>query len=348
MQSVCADNPFQTTIMYYGARCLLLLVLLLLIGPARSEDNELYTCTLTVAVPSGRATFAVRPRDPFVVKFLAALRFTRQNGLNHGSGCDTAECVAKHILGEVDQGLCAQLLRHNAVFVSVGESCNVAIALRDLGARSAAFPFDWNLKPLDSVVAMLRSNFSSPFLRPESMRVANVRLPKNALESDGFKDGIPRNITMAVPTIDDAASILLPHDFIAASDDIDAGVDDRNLASARAKYERRIQRLQRLLAQDATHVFLVTERADYQNWPSASWNPFVRLELAFEHFGVDPATWFNHKRFERARNALVDLFARRPNVHVVTHEEASDLLTEVSALEDREVSETGGFGFPLN
>ena len=174
---MCADNPFQTTIMYYGLPARRAPPS---IGPARSEDNELYTCTLTVAVPSGRATFAVRPRDPFVVKFLAALRFTRQNGLNHGSGCDTAECVAKHILGEVDQGLCAQLLRHNAVFVSVGESCNVAKRCATWG-MPAAFPFDWNLKPLDSVVAMLRSNFSSPFLRPESMRVANVRLPKNAL-----------------------------------------------------------------------------------------------------------------------------------------------------------------------
>ena len=296
--------------------------------PSSSEDDALHTCSLSLDVPSGPTSFAVRPRHPYVTKYLAALRFARRHGLSHGDGCDSQECVARRLLRAVDRGLCAQLQRQRAFFVSVGESCAVATALRSLGARSAAFPFDWNLKPLESVVSMLRSNFSSAssLLRPETTRFAKA--PYGSLGAPRETHASASSERPLVPAMDDAAGILFTHDFFEAAAGDDASTRRDRIDAVRAKYARRIRRLQRLLTREEreAHVFLVTKPAQPGAWTPDGETP------AFAELGVDPAAWFNAERFERARASLVEFFAKRPNVHVISSEEASDLLTEIGTV----------------
>lgn len=136
---------------------------------AADVDASVYDCAANVSIHRTEITqFSVNYLDPHPVRFLRALRFSEQHKLSRGYGCETSACVAHSLLASIDGTLCAQLLRWQSVFVSIGEMCDVAMSLRYAKARSAAFPFDWNVSPLGKIADMLENNFTGGFLGAET------------------------------------------------------------------------------------------------------------------------------------------------------------------------------------
>ena len=270
------------------------------------------TCTVELgAVESGQTiesvslSLSLRPADPLPTRMLHALRFATAHNLDTGAGCDDVRCVARALVDQVDRTACAKLRRANVEFVSVGEACWLALGLRSSGARTTAFPFDWNVAPLSAMAQLLRSDFGG-FL--EDVRFGS---PKKRILVDEESSGRPETTFfdhLIIPAWSERARVLFVHDFEHGS--------AAELASVRAKYERRAARLGALLAQNETHVYLVERPITLNDWQLS----------VLDELGVNHTALFNAEAYTTARRELVDYFADRPNVHVIDEGEAIALL----------------------
>ena len=270
------------------------------------------TCTVELgAVESGQTiesvslSLSLRPADPLPTRMLHALRFATAHNLDTGAGCDDVRCVARALVDQVDRTACAKLRRANVEFVPIGEACWLALGLRSSGARTTAFPFDWNVATLSAMAQLLRSDFGG-FL--EDVRFGS---PKKRILVDEESSGRPETTFfdhLIIPAWSERARVLFVHDFEHGS--------AAELASVRAKYERRAARLGALLAQNETHVYLVERPITLNDWQLS----------VLDELGVNHTALFNAEAYTTARRELVDYFADRPNVHVIDEGEAIALL----------------------
>src|SRR5262245_43310694 len=118
--------------------------------------------------------------------------------------------------------------------ISLGGSCQIAHQLRLNQIRSAAFPFDWIITPVESLCAFIESDFRD-FLAPENLRL-NVNMDPDP------------------PCVEDARyNVLFPHDF---PHDVSFL---REIEHVKAKYQRRIDRFRTVLASDAKVLLMRTD-----------------------------------------------------------------------------------------
>ena len=280
---------------------------LLSLLPAASQFVVDQTCTVELGTfESGQTlSLSLRPADPLPTRILHALRFATAHNLDTGAGCDDVRCVARALVDQVDRTACAKLRRANVEFVPIGEACWLALGLRSSGARTTAFPFDWNVAPLSAMAQLLRSDFGG-FL--EDVRFGS---PKKRILVDEESSGRPETTffdQLIIPAWSERARVLFVHDFEHGS--------AAELASVRAKYERRAARLGALLAQNETHVYLVERPITLNDWQLS----------VLDELGVNHTALFNAEAYTTARRELVDYFADRPNVHVIDEGEAIALL----------------------
>lgn len=134
----------------------------------------------------------------------------------------------------------------NPVLVSLGENCNVAMALSKHGLRKQALPFDWNITPFHSLYHVFSNDFSD-FLLPEDLFL-----------NDDSHTVINRHSDIAFahdfPTYDvgsqDEQDLAIPTPGVIKPDFLDA------LPNIQKKYERRIKRLYNILNGDSEILFI--------------------------------------------------------------------------------------------
>jgi len=132
----------------------------------------------------------------------------------------------------------------NECLVPIGTNCKVAMYLRNKGMRKMAYPFDWQVIPLDSALnILLESNFTileEPniiFFPPER------RLLAIADEAD-----IKMENSLITPVLDKKYRILYPHDFSANS--------KSDLEQIRRKYLKRLNRVKNRLEKNLPTTFI--------------------------------------------------------------------------------------------
>jgi len=138
-------------------------------------------------------------------------------------------------------------------FIPIGVNCDPSLYLRSRGLRQTAFPFDWAVVPMQSVIELIANDFSG-FLDPESV----IFLPPTKrllISEDGSHLEISNDII--TPVVCARYRILFPHDFPEAGAKV--------FGEVRAKYSRRIEKLEKLLRSD-TEVVFVCSTAPLNDW----------------------------------------------------------------------------------
>lgn len=132
------------------------------------------------------------------------------------------------------------------VLVSLGENCNVAMALSQHGLRKKSLPFDWNVTPFHSLYHILSNDF------------ANVLSPEYLFLNDDSHTVINRYYGIAFahdfPTYDldsqDQHDLAIPAPGVIKPDFLDA------LPNIQEKYQRRIKYLYNILNGDDEVLFI--------------------------------------------------------------------------------------------
>jgi hypothetical protein len=136
--------------------------------------------------------------------------------------------------------------------IGLGGSCMPAGAMRDLGLRKSAYPFDWMYAKFESMIKAFEDDFKN-FLNPESLHIGNP--------DDRIVDYYGLEFVHDFPTIQSNAA--LEEGQVVDQKKIRA--DWRNFIDPiREKYNRRIERLKSILHGQEKVIFF---RQDYQPLP---------------------------------------------------------------------------------
>ena len=145
-----------------------------------------------------------------------------------------------------DNTVLKKLLRSNECeFVSLGYNCDVAQLLRYSGLRSKAYPFDWCITPIGSVIRLFENDFHG-FLDMTSLTFS---APHRALCFEGNGKSIIESDEIVVTASCSKYSMIFPHDFPNSSSKAHDNVI--------IKYENRIERLIRLLNSNKVVIFVI-------------------------------------------------------------------------------------------
>lgn len=139
--------------------------------------------------------------------------------------------------------------------IPLGLNCDVAHFLRKNGLRKSAFPFDWNITPIETVIQLIENDFED-FLSPHNLTYLSPT-PRVLFKEEGTNlEFIDEMIT---PVICRKYRMLFPHDFSAGG--------ELDLESVQSKYRNRIDRLRNLLSSDKKLTFVVQNGTlnDWQN-----------------------------------------------------------------------------------
>jgi hypothetical protein len=127
-------------------------------------------------------------------------------------------------------------------------NCSIAEFLRKTKLRRCALPFDWSITPVASALSLIENRFQG-FLEPENLVFLNTT--KRVLYED---DGVTlmKSNEVVTPVVCRRYGILFPHDFSAR------GRDD--LDDVRVRYERRIERLLKLIDENKKMHMVYVQR----------------------------------------------------------------------------------------
>ena len=126
--------------------------------------------------------------------------------------------------------------------VPIGSDCSVALYLRDKGFRTVAFPFDWGVISIQTVIELFGNNFKG-FLEKENLiflPAASRKMVDDSEEDNSLVDDI------ITPCYCKRYHMLLPHDFSERG--------EVELNQVQHKYSHRITRLIQLL-NDTNNTF---------------------------------------------------------------------------------------------
>lgn len=133
--------------------------------------------------------------------------------------------------------------------MSLGSDCSVAIYLRDHKLRSIAFPFDWSVTPMRTVIELLSSGFQNflnednlIFLTPVHRKTVNDEKVQGELKPD-----------IITPCYCKQYGTLYPHDFS------ERGRND--LLIVQQKYGNWINRLKILLNDKSNEFVFIANNA---------------------------------------------------------------------------------------
>lgn len=131
-------------------------------------------------------------------------------------------------------------------YIPIGNDCSVSHYLRRQGLRHEAYPFDWNVTPIQSALSLIENNFDG-FLDFKNLQFLS---PTNRLL---FKEnGVDLEISndIITPVVCHRYGILFPHDFS------QNGPGDYE--EVKKKYAKRISRLMHLLQTPSPKEFIFT------------------------------------------------------------------------------------------
>lgn len=138
--------------------------------------------------------------------------------------------------------------------MSLGSDCSVALHLRDKGLREYAYPFDWCVTPMCSVIDIFETDFQH--VLKENNLVFLDAVSRKAVNDENNEGELTNDIV--TPVYCKKYNMLLPHDFS------QAGRDD--LPNVLEKYQKRIQRLLiQLKEKDSEFIFVANNAPTAQN-----------------------------------------------------------------------------------
>lgn len=145
------------------------------------------------------------------------------------------------------------LERSKYKIIPIGTTCSISHYLRSKGLREKAFPFDWNVTPIQSAIELLQNDFED-FLFDANL----IYLPAaNRFLFDGEGREIEIKNDVITPVICKKYNILFPHDFSQKGEiDIDL---------VKIKYNKRISRLRDLLNSNI-HLIFVASNDIINDW----------------------------------------------------------------------------------
>lgn len=150
-----------------------------------------------------------------------------------------------------DKTALKKLLRSDGCeFVSLGYNCDVAQLLRYSGLRKKAYPFDWCITPINSVISLIESDFYH-FLNFSSLVFSK---PHNALFFEENNEHITESEKKVVTASCSEYKMVFPHDFSDASSEVYDDVIN--------KYKKRIERFLELMSGDKVVVFVINYKVD--------------------------------------------------------------------------------------
>ena len=183
------------------------------------------------------------------------------------------------------------MFRSKFTVIPIGMNCEVAHQLRELGARSDAYPFDWTVTPMRSVIELVENEFDD-FLEERNLTFLPA-VPRMLFQDDGSVVKISNELV--TPVVCRRYSILFPHDFSVK------GVED--LPDVRTKYARRIERFRNALSSNQRMIL------SFVNHPPNEWQA-AQYHLADVSFD-QPA---DGDLSDVLRSALLE----KPNIQVLS------------------------------
>lgn len=137
--------------------------------------------------------------------------------------------------------------------IPLGTTCTISHYLRGRGLRTKAFPFDWNVTPIQSAIELVKNRFSD-FLVTDNLIILP---PSFRLLFDESGVELEMKNDIITPVVCKKYNILFPHDFPKNYKD--------SLESVRAKYSKRIERLTKLMSSNK-HLIFVHHNEDINEW----------------------------------------------------------------------------------
>ncbi|GEM_PF-4977896 len=155
----------------------------------------------------------------------------------------------------------------NKIYIPIGIDCSAAHYLRKKQLRKHAFPFDWNVTPIQSALELIQNNFKD-FLVEENLLFLKPT-PRLLFEENGSDLKITDELI--TPVICKKYNMLFPHDF---SKD---GLMD--LPKVQEKYEKRIKRIQNLLKSKQYKCFIFCNNK-INSWQKEQYE-IAKIEISF-------------------------------------------------------------------
>jgi hypothetical protein len=112
------------------------------------------------------------------------------------------------------------------IYIPITFDCSGANHLRDNNLRENAYPFDWNIKTLDSIYLLIKNNFQDLFKKEYLMYGNNTFFNKY--------DNNKHSVASLIPVYNTHYKILFVHDF--------SDTSEENLIKIKDKYIKRIDR----------------------------------------------------------------------------------------------------------
>lgn len=139
------------------------------------------------------------------------------------------------------------------ILIPLGIDCSVAHFLRMHGIRNDAYPFDWNVTPMEAAFELVENGFED-FLKLENLDFLSPT-NRQLFEESGRDIKISNEII--TPVVCRRYGILFPHDFTGS------GVDDYEKVTQ--KYTRRIERFREHTRDKAQFQFVYNYR-EINDW----------------------------------------------------------------------------------
>ena len=133
--------------------------------------------------------------------------------------------------------------------MSLGSDCTVALHLRDKNLRKVAYPFDWCVTPMKSVIEMFDNGFED-FLKDDNLTFLKSDYRKS-IDDQSVKGEL--NPDIITPCYCHNYNMMLPHDF--------SKNREADLSSVQTKYKKRIERLKSQLNETDSEFTFIANNA---------------------------------------------------------------------------------------
>jgi len=139
------------------------------------------------------------------------------------------------------------------VIVPLGANCSAAHYLRRQNIREAAYPFDWTVTPLTSIIDLIENSFSD-YLNSDNLTYLP---PSKRYKFNEQGTQLETTEELVTPVVCKKHKILFPHDF--------SELASRDLPHIQKAYQRRINRFIQLLSSDKKITFIINHGTNTVN-----------------------------------------------------------------------------------
>lgn len=133
------------------------------------------------------------------------------------------------------------------LYVSIGNQCSPGHLLRGKKLRKVAFPFDWSVNPLESIITLIYTDFSDYDLKKENLIIGDYQCDNLIFNEKGFPLK-QSNYQVFFPKF----NIFYPHDYF--------DLDDKTFREVDKKYRRRSRRLLKALKKSRNACFVYSNK----------------------------------------------------------------------------------------